>query len=60
MSEERTGLTWLGKLLSFVMIAGLIAVGVYLVKQRGVKVPGAGGDHPAASDATAATGDTYE
>src|SRR5688572_30999743 len=58
MSEERTGLTWLGKLISFVMIAGLIAVGVYLVKQRGVKVPGAGGDHPSSSshDATAASG----
>src|SRR5687767_13460696 len=56
MSEERTGLTWLGKLLSFVMIAALVAVGVYLIKQRGVKVPG--GTDPATHDAGSHDGGT--
>src|SRR5687768_374152 len=56
MSEQQTGLTWLGKLLSFVMIAGLVAVGFYLIKQRGVKVPGAG--QPTAQDAGSHDGGT--
>jgi NitT/TauT family transport system substrate-binding protein len=45
MSEERTGsgLTFLGKLLTIVLIAGLIAAGFFLIKSRGVKVPGGGG-----------------
>ncbi len=45
MSEQRTGtgLTILGKLLTVVLIAGLIAGGFYLVKSRGVKTPGGGG-----------------
>ena len=43
MSEQRTGtgLTVLGKLLTVVLIAGLIAGGFYLIKSRGVK-PGGG------------------
>src|SRR5687767_5629606 len=42
MSEERTGtgLTILGKLLTVLLIAGLIAGGFYLIKSRGVKAPG--------------------
>ena len=52
MSEERTGtgLTFLGKLLSLVLIAGLIAAGVFLIKGRGTKAPG--GDAHVAGDAS--------
>ena len=52
MSEERTGtgLTILGKLLTIVLIAGLIAGGFYLIKSRGVKTPG-GGKATATADA---------
>jgi len=45
MSEERTGtgLTILGKLLTIVLIGGLIAGGFFLIKSRGAKGTGAGG-----------------
>ncbi|HEV2294356.1 MAG TPA: phosphate ABC transporter substrate-binding/OmpA family protein [Tepidisphaeraceae bacterium] len=53
MSEQRTGtgLTILGKLLTVLLIAGLIAGGFYLIKSRG-----AGGGKTAGGDATAKTG----
>ncbi|MGB7157346.1 MAG: phosphate ABC transporter substrate-binding/OmpA family protein [Tepidisphaeraceae bacterium] len=63
MSEERTGtgLTILGKLLSIVLIGGLVAGGFYLIKSRGVKTPGRAadvtkpGEHETANDAGPAT-----
>src|SRR5688572_32121609 len=60
MSEERTGtgLTILGKLLTVVLIAGLIAGGFYLVKSRGVKTPGGGGAKPTADAKGTAEGTT--
>jgi NitT/TauT family transport system substrate-binding protein len=55
MSEQRTGtgLTVLGKLLTVVLIAALIAGGFYLVKSRGVKTPGGGGKATADAKGTA-------
>jgi NitT/TauT family transport system substrate-binding protein len=44
MGEQRTGLTLFGKLLSVLLIGGLIAAGAYLVMRQGVKTPGVGTD----------------
>ena len=44
MSDQPTGLTFLGKLITVVLILGLVAGGVFLVMNRG------GGDAPAGAD----------
>src|SRR5436190_3248445 len=36
MAEEQARLTWVGKLVSVLLIAGLISVGIYVVSRRGI------------------------
>src|SRR5437867_12129896 len=36
MAEEQARLTWVGKLVSVLLIAGLISVGIYVVGRRGI------------------------
>ena len=41
--QQNTGLTFLGKLVSFLLILGLIGIGAYVIVKKGFKTPGGGG-----------------